>query len=264
MKDYFASAAWYYARYRAFYPKEVIDDIVAFFELQKDHRVLDIGAGTGQLAIQMAEHAKEVVAIEIDSDMIKEGKELCREHGTENIHWIQTVAEQLGSASELGRFNLATFGTSFHWMNQQPLLVFLDSVIEPGGGVAVAWSPSVWWPTEEWGHAVKKLIQKYLGEERRAGTGTFKTAVNTDERFEDILKHSPFSSVEEKKYRIQRQQTTEQVIGRIFSTSFSNPAVLGGKKEMFENELREVLTKINPEGLFEKTDEYYLFLARRV
>lgn len=263
MKDYFASAAWYYARYRAFYSKEIIDDITEFFGLQKGSRVLDIGAGTGQLAIQMAEHAKEVVAIEIDSDMIKEGKELCRQRGVENIRWVQTTAEQLGTVSELGRFTLATFGASFHWMNQQQLLIFLDSVIEPDGGVAIAGSHSVWWPTEPWGIAVKELIQKYLGEERRAGTGTFKTSATTHERFEDILKRSAFASVDERNYHIKRQQTTDQVIGRIFSTSFANPAVLGEKKEAFENDLRETLTQINPEGLFEKMDEYYLFLARR-
>ncbi|MBI2550886.1 class I SAM-dependent methyltransferase [Candidatus Uhrbacteria bacterium] len=261
MKDYFVSAASYYARYRPFYPEPLIQDVVDFFILTKNDRVIDIGSGTGQLAIQMAKYVEEVLAVEPDADMIAEGRKLCRKHGIDNIKWKQAAAEKLDAS--IGTFKIATFGASFHWMEQERILSFLDSVIESEGGVAIAGSQSVWLPTEDWEEVVKQMIQKYLGEERRAGTGKFKQAAKTDERFEDLLNKSLFSLFEERQYKHKREKTIDEIIGRIYSTSFANPAVLGEKKEAFENELRNELNRLNPQGLFEKTENYYLFLAKR-
>lgn len=263
MKDYFASAAAYYAKYRPFYPPGIIDDVVSFFKLTPDSRIIDIGSGTGQLAIQMAEHVKEVVAIEPDSDMIAEGKKLARTKNVNNIRWIQTIDTEIGGIPNLGTFRLATFGASFHWMNHDDLLSFLDSIIERDGGIAIAGSQSIWLPTEPWEEVEKQVVQKYLGEERRAGTGKFKEAAIGGGKFDDILRRSPFSAFEERQHSVPRRQTLDEVIGRLYSTSFANPAVLGDAREAFEHDLREALLGVNPNGIFEKTDNYYLFLARR-
>jgi ubiquinone/menaquinone biosynthesis C-methylase UbiE len=263
MIDYFASAASYYAQYRPFYPEALVGDIADFFRLTKDNRVLDIGSGTGQLAIQLSRFCKEVVAVEVDADMIEEGKKLCQQHSVENIRWVHSGAEDLPAESGLGQFRLASFGASFHWMPHEKLLRFLDTIIEPDGGVAVAGSRSIWMGEDVWEQIIKEIVQRYLGEERRAGTGKYKEATNRDETFEEILKHSPFSTVEERAYSTRRTQTLDEVIGRLYSTSFANPAVLGDKRESLELELRDQLLKIEPSGIFEKIDPYYLFLAKR-
>lgn len=263
MKDYFTSAASYYAQYRPFYPEPLLADIVDFFGLNEQDRVMDIGSGTGQLAIQIAKTTQEVVAVEVDSEMIAEGVKLCQSHAIENIRWIQSAAEELSTIPDLGRFKLATFGASFHWMKQIPLLGFLDSLIEPDGGIAVAGSKSIWLSSEPWEQAAKEITQKYLGEERRAGTGKFKEAARGNDTFENIFKSSPFSVVEERAYPSRWQQSLDEVVGRIYSTSFANPAVLGDKKDAFERDLRSRLMEMNPNGVFEKIDQYYLFLAKR-
>lgn len=263
MKDYFASAASYYAQYRPFYPQPLIQDIVSFFGLTGSDRVIDIGSGTGQLAIQMADHVGEVMTVEVDADMVAEGKKLCEKHHVTNVRWIQSAAEDLFFSPEFGRFKAAMFGASFHWMDQDALLRFLDSIVESNGGVAVAGSKSIWLSDEPWEQVAREITQKYLGVERRAGTGKFKEAAKGNDSFEEILKRSPFSVVDERSYPMKRQQTLDEVVGRIYSTSFANPAVLGEKRDAFERDLREALLQINPNGVFEKVDPYYLFLAER-
>lgn len=263
MKDYFASAATYYAQYRPFYPDELIAAIVVQFKLTKQDRVIDIGAGTGHLAIQLAPLVKEIVAIEPDPDMLAEGKKLCAKHGVHNVQWIQASDEDLVTMSDLGQFTIATFGASFHWMEHDVLMKTLDSLITPQGGVVVAGSQSVWLPTEKWEEIVVKIIQDFLGQERRAGTGKFQRAANSDESFADIIQRSAFSQLEQKKYAPVLVKTIDEIIGRMFSTSFANPAALGDKKEAFAETVRTELTKLNPAGTFSKTENYYLLMGKR-
>jgi SAM-dependent methyltransferase len=54
-RDAFKSTAWYYARYRPGYPKEFFDYLKECFRLKGTGRLLDLGCGTGELAIRIAQ-----------------------------------------------------------------------------------------------------------------------------------------------------------------------------------------------------------------
>jgi ubiquinone/menaquinone biosynthesis C-methylase UbiE len=53
-KNVFTGTAWFYARYRPDYPDEVIDLLRERFRLSETSRVLDLGCGTGQIALKVA------------------------------------------------------------------------------------------------------------------------------------------------------------------------------------------------------------------
>jgi hypothetical protein len=53
----------------------------------------------------------------------------------------------------------------------------------------------------------------------------------------------------------------DNVIRNLYSTSGANPKVLGNKKEAFEKELRETLSKLNPSGKFVSEGEVGAILA---
>lgn len=50
--------------------ESILDEIVAAAEIDSDTNVLEIGPGAGALTTKLAEHAKKVVAVEIDKDLI--------------------------------------------------------------------------------------------------------------------------------------------------------------------------------------------------
>ncbi|GAA5189801.1 hypothetical protein GCM10023322_43330 [Rugosimonospora acidiphila] len=58
--------AGYYARYRRGYPPAAVDAIVKAFALGTDDVVLDLGCGTGQLTLPLAERVRAVVDPEPD------------------------------------------------------------------------------------------------------------------------------------------------------------------------------------------------------
>jgi 2-polyprenyl-3-methyl-5-hydroxy-6-metoxy-1,4-benzoquinol methylase len=86
--DLFASAVPYYARYRSGYPRAELDALAARVGLDGTQRVVDVGCGTGQLAIPLARHASTVLAIDPVADMLVAGRRAARAAGVDNITWL--------------------------------------------------------------------------------------------------------------------------------------------------------------------------------
>src|SRR5262245_61892840 len=64
-KGSFDRVADAYAVFRPTPPREVIDAILTESTLRRGSRVLEIGCGTGQLSVPLAESGVEVVAVEL-------------------------------------------------------------------------------------------------------------------------------------------------------------------------------------------------------
>lgn len=263
MKDYFDSTAEYYVKYRPYYPEVVLQKIISDLSITSEKNVIDLGSGPGLLAIQLAKYAKCVVALEPNPEMVLAGRRLVNEKEVDNVTWLQASAEEPGDITKFRKFQAATFGASFHWMNQHKVLSWLNEVVVGDGGIAVAGSQSIWIPTEKWEEEVKLLVQKYLGKERRAGTGKHKVSARTDEAYADIFAKSAFSDFYEEEYLISVEKKLDQVVGRLYSSSFANPKVLGERFEGFDQELRSRLMNVNPSGVFRKNEKYYLLIAKR-
>jgi SAM-dependent methyltransferase len=74
-------------------------------------RALDLGCGPGKIALTLADHFGEVVALDPSDAMIAAGR-AAREGRRPNITWVEATAEAYDSAAG---FDLVTAGTSIHW-----------------------------------------------------------------------------------------------------------------------------------------------------
>ena len=98
-------------QYRPPYPEEVFDRLEALIT-EEPRRVLDIGAGEGAIARQLAPRVQHVDAIDISRAMIDAGKR--RPGGDqETIRWQVSSIE---TAALDGPYALVTAGASIHWM----------------------------------------------------------------------------------------------------------------------------------------------------
>jgi len=259
-KDTFKGTAWYYARFREGYPEEFFELLRNRFCLSENDRALDLGCGTGQIAFRLAKSLKEVVAMDPEPEMIVESQEQAAAIGVSNIKWVEGGSEELPALrKKLGKFKLVTIGTAFHWMDRKKVLDELYAIISDGGGIAIASNTSIWNnPANEWQAAVRRVISKYLGEERRAGSGTFNVAPI---RHEVFVNNSSFRNMEIWKQHWNRNSTLDEVIGNLYSTSMANPNVLGSLKEDFEQELKDELMKTRSAGVFESEGDMEAILA---
>jgi SAM-dependent methyltransferase len=260
--DIFASTAWYYARYRPAYPDAFFRHVVARFGLDGSGRLLDLGCGTGQITLRLAAHVAEAVGLDPEPEMLAEA---CREAGRAgitNARWLLGNDRDLARlAGEIGSLRLATMGRSFHWMAQDATLRDLDRMIEPGGGVVVmSDTEPIMHGAGKWQAAVREVIARWVGQERRAGSGVYR---NPHDPFEVILARSPFARVETYDLPYRREIRLDDLPGYLYSTSFCSPAVLGDSREGFEADLRRTLLALEPSGVYPDEGAVGAWLAWR-
>jgi SAM-dependent methyltransferase len=91
------------------YAPELIEHLLA--QVPGRARALDIGCGPGTIAIALADHFAEVIALDPSAPMLEVGR--AADGGRHpNLVWLQARAEDLECE---GGFDLVTAGTSIHW-----------------------------------------------------------------------------------------------------------------------------------------------------
>ncbi len=244
VNDLFLGTAEYYERYRVPYPQEVFDWIVSEYKLDGHGRLLDGGCGTGEMTLPLSRWFDEVIAIDPDQQMLQIGECAARDSGITNVRFLKMRAEDV--SNEVAPLRLATFGASFHWTDRVLVANRLYELIEPGGGLVVLAPSSIWRGPESWKQVVGRTIKDWLGEERRAGSGMFKTAP----LHQECLAQTPFADVKVIDVHKMHVWTADCLVGYLYSTSFASRAVLGDLQEPFELDLRNRLAGLSTENQF--------------
>ncbi|MGW2850497.1 class I SAM-dependent methyltransferase [Streptomyces sp. NPDC001215] len=247
--ELFTSTAPYYAKYRAGYSPELFTHLATRIGLDGTQTALDLGTGTGAVAIPLSEHVRKVFAVDPDPGMLDQGRELAAERGITNIDWRLGDSHHLDDLN-LGPLQLVALGQAFHWTDRDALLSALDKLVTAGGAVVVVGGPAP--GTIEppaWLDVVAEVRTRYLGPERRAGSATY---THPKESHQEVLARSPFSHIEVAHWDRTITRDLDSVIGLQFSYSYSSPAQLGEHKDAFERDLRQALAQFNPGGNFDE------------
>ena len=126
-----------YDTFRPGYPPalfEVLESIVP-----PPARVLEIGCGTGQATVPLAERGYSVVALEPAPRMARLARrKLARWTGSA----VVTVRLEDWPA-ERSAFDLAVAATSFHWLDPDAAFAKVAGALRPAGWAAVFWNRSV-------------------------------------------------------------------------------------------------------------------------
>jgi SAM-dependent methyltransferase len=260
-------AAWYYARYRPPYPPALERRLTEAFDLDGTGRLLDLGCGPGPVALRLAPLFDQVVAMDPEPDMLREGAEQAKAAGVTNVDWVRGSSEDLVTGAELrsdfGTFRLVTMGEAFHWMDQAATLEALYDLVEPGGGVAITGrgTPLPLPPMTPWRTATARVLREYLGDiflpwdGDPPKPGTLHQDYVRGSRFELIGQHSELFEV---------PWTFDTMLGNLYSMSFCNRGRLGDRADAFERDLREAVLAIEPSGVLAgEYHEFYLLLARK-
>ena len=124
-----------YERTRPGYPAELFDDLVRLAQLRPGRRVLEIGPGTGQATISLAERGLAVTAVELSPRMTRRCRRNLRCHPQVSV--LNTGFEDW--PVEEGAFDLVFAASAFHWLPARTAYPRAARALRPGGRLALAW-----------------------------------------------------------------------------------------------------------------------------
>ncbi len=189
----------------------------------------------------MAQYFNDVMAVDIEAEMIAAGRQEASRCGVTNIAWRVERAEDLQLPAR--SFELITIGEAFHRLDQERILRCALGWLQPRGSLATLVAESVWRGEEEWKRILVEVVNRWAGQ----------SLGDPNERgwfgFRDELRAGGLE-VEEREWVVERIWTCDSIVGFMFSTSIASRRVLGDKASRFEADLREALLEAEPSDRF--------------
>jgi len=257
----FSGTVGFYRQYRPGIPASVADILDAAVHRSSPRRLLDVGTGTGLVVEALLGRFGDIIAIDNDPEMLAAAEAALRPalpEGTSLVLQESTAEEFTPPAGWLA--DLVTICRAFHWLDQATVLAHLDAQVAPDGAVAIFGDNSFWAATSPWKVAVRSVIQDFLGEQRRAGSGTFN---HHNRPYSDIMRESPFSQVEEITVPVQRRWSADSILGYLYSTSFAAPHLFGDRLDEFDRTVRARLAEFSDTDTFPEDNEFLIRIGRR-
>jgi ubiquinone/menaquinone biosynthesis C-methylase UbiE len=252
----FASTVGYYERHRLAYPDRLLARLVTLLGLRPGDSVLDLGTGTGMLAVGFARLGMTVTAMDPEPGMLAACKDAAQMAGV-NLTLRQASSYDL--TPDMGPFKLVTIGRSFHWMDRLATLKMLGEIVTGDGGVALFHDAHPPVAENNWFKVLRDVQDKFGRSEephvreRRGGHS----------RYEPFLYQSQFTQLDGLSVTIRQKLATEDLVGRAFSMSTCSREKLGDRADAFAAALSTALQDLSPDGTFVEVAELVALLARR-
>jgi hypothetical protein len=127
-----------------------------------------------------------------------------------------------------------TIGDAFHYMDRDQTLTGLDTLVAPGGFVALVVSHALGTPKPWWETVLDRIRDRYFGTHRHAGPDQLFHYQREDH--ESVLRRSAFSQVRVLRADQPLVLSLEELIGIQYTYSFSSHAVLKDRQQAWESD----------------------------
>jgi len=229
------NAAQDYGTYRPGYPEDYFNLLQLFGIGLQGQQILDIGSGTGALAIPFARQGAQVTAVDLSPGQIAEAREKAAAHFLD-IRFIISGAED--APVESGRFHAVTASMCWGYFHPQRIVEQVKRVLLPDGLLLI--SSIVWQENDEVTRRTNALLGKYSEH----------FSHRYDERdtsAEPEWSRAGFRLKTYHQYSAQLPFTRSSWRGRMRATKFIGAALPQEQVDAFDGELAEALESVAPE-----------------
>ncbi|MGX1615412.1 class I SAM-dependent methyltransferase [Micromonospora chalcea] len=233
--------ATYYARHRRGYPPAVVDALAAAFRLGGNDTVVDLGCGTGQLSLPLADRVGAVIGVDPEPDMLAIARRSAVDRGTANATWVLGSDSDVPALSRLlgeRRVGALTVAVAIHFMDRDTLFEAARPLLRPGGGIAVVTNGEPLWTQDtEWSPALRGCLERMLGH---PVTGRCQTDEDGRRRNREALVRAGYR-YEETSVRYEAPLTVDDMVGGVFSAMSVERLPSSRQRAAFAAEVRDAL-----------------------
>lgn len=205
--------------------------------------VLDLATGPGRLALRLAPIVRKVVAVDIEPEMLQEGRSRAQTLDLKNVDWVQARAESL--EIDPNSVDLVTIGEAIHRLDQDLILRHIRHWLKSNGCVAVAGCYGILHGSHPWQISLRQAVQRWTNQRRQIDSKRWRGADHDTLR----LLEAGFQSVLNRTFSISHVWTRESVLGNLHSTSQFSISALRDEIADFDNSVLNALDAL-------ETDQY--------
>lgn len=229
-------------RKRPPYPSELFDLILERLPRPNRARVLELGAGTGEIAIPLSEQVSVLDAVEPSAAMLNVA---ARQPGYERVRWHQQSAEAFAYASV---YDLIVCAQCLAWLDWEIVFPRMLGALDPEGWLVVVSQTAL----EElpWATDLKQIIARY--------------STNQDFQPFDLMEALESRGLFDLRGRkstwpVPFSQSVEDYIDSIHARNgFSRDRMTSEAAADFDSEVRELLTAHHPDGLIQGRNQAHI------
>jgi SAM-dependent methyltransferase len=134
MRTEFDTVAEDYDRVRNRYPEEIFNDLVDLAGLSSGARVVEVGCGTGQATLPLAQRGLSVVAVELGEHLAALARR--RLAVFPNVEVVQATFEEWEPSGTADFAAVISFA-AFHWVDPNMRYVKAARLLKPQGAIAI-------------------------------------------------------------------------------------------------------------------------------
>ncbi|MEV6962072.1 class I SAM-dependent methyltransferase [Streptomyces sp. NPDC051207] len=197
-----------YDRARPGYPPELYDDLADLAGARPGSRVLEVGCGTGQATVPLAERGCRITAVEAGPRMA----EVARRHlaGAAEVEVVTADFETWPLPQE--PFDVVLAATAFHWIDPAVRMTKAADALRPGGALAVVRSQHVRGGTEEFFVEVQRCYERFDPDTPPGLRPPAATAVDGSDHAEEVARSDRFGATVFRRYEQDLTYTTPEYL----------------------------------------------------
>ena len=227
LRTTFGQDAELYDECRPSYPPPLFTDLATLAGLGPHARVLEIGCGTGQATLPLAQLGCTVVAMDLSPDMVGIARRnLAR---FPNVTVVASAFEDWEPAG--GPFDAVLSATAFHWLDPEVRMIKAADLLRPGGAFGIVSTHHIAGGTNAFFADAQRCYERF--DPTTPPGMRLTTDDETAEEAAEFEQSASFGPVEFRRYEWQQTYTAREYLNLLMTYSGNRAMEPQARSDLF-------------------------------